>query len=369
MSAQRIITSLLKTADVRIGGTRAEDIVVRNPGFYDRVLSDRELGLGESYMEGWWECGAIDVALTKVLNAELRRQIRPSLSLLFHVVRSKVINAQTRAKATVNARYHYNIGNDLYERMLDPELVYSCAYWKDASDLATAQRAKFDLICRKLHLQPGMTLLDVGCGWGGFLCHAVRNHGVIGYGISPAENQIQLARKRCAGLNVWFEQMDYRDVTGSFDRIVSIGMMEHVGPRNLPTFFATMDSVLAPDGMMLHHTIVSNKTKHHTDPFFDRYIFPGGVLPSLVQIAQAVERRFLIEDVHSFGPDYDRTLMAWHHNINSRWSEIPAYDTTFQRMWNYYLLASAAGFRARKLQLLQVVFRRMRAGGVYVTAR
>jgi cyclopropane-fatty-acyl-phospholipid synthase len=214
-----------------------------------------------------------------------------------------------------------------------------------------------------------MRLLDIGSGWGGFLRYAVRNYGVEATGISPADNQISLARQKSEGLGITFIQQDYRDLTGQFDRIVSIGMMEHVGPKNYQTFFNKCDSLLAPQGRMLHHTISSNVTKQVTDPFFDRYIFPGGVLPSLAQIASAVENRFIIEDVHNFGPDYDRTLIEWYRNISTRWAEIPHYDERFRRMWDYYLLSCAAGFRAGHLQLLQCVFQRISERGTYITAR
>jgi cyclopropane-fatty-acyl-phospholipid synthase len=253
--------------------------------------------------------------------------------------------------------------------MLDPEMAYSCAYWADAKNLNDAQLDKFELIAQKLQLKPGMRILDVGCGWGGFLRYVATHYGVTGVGISPADNQIAIARERNGRLPLEYIQQDYRDLTGSFDRIVSIGMMEHVGPKNYETFFDKCISLLKPDGMMLHHTIASNLSKEVTDQFFDRYIFPGGVLPSLAQISRAVEKKVIIEDVHNFGPDYDKTLLSWHKNINKCWKELPDYDERFQRMWNYYLLSSAAGFRARHLQLLQVVFRTFSARGTYITAR
>jgi cyclopropane-fatty-acyl-phospholipid synthase len=284
-------------------------------------------------------------------------------------MKSTILNRQTKIKAAANAKHHYNIGNDLYTRMLDPEMAYSCGYWKDATELNAAQIAKFDLICRKLGLQPGMKLLDIGCGWGGLLRYAAKNYGVIGTGISPADNQIELAKERSGSLSVQYLQQDYRDLTGKFDRVVSVGMMEHVGPKNYETFFEKCTSLLSPGGQMLHHTITSNQSKLVTDPFFDRYIFPGGVLPSLAQISKAVEAKAIIEDVHNFGPDYDRTLMQWHANINSKWEEIPNYDERFRRMWNYYLLASAAGFRSRNIQLLQIVFRTMESRGTYSAVR
>jgi len=336
MSSRDVAMNILSAAGIPINSTEPWSIQVHNEKVWDRVISQKQLGFAESYMEGWWDCAALDVMLTKLLSINVLDLMRPSPALAFHVARSSLRNNQTKNRAAANAKHHYNIGNELYSRMLDSEMVYSCAYWKDAKNLEEAQRAKFDLICRKLELQPGMRLLDIGSGWGGFLRYAVKNYGVEATGISPAGNQISLAREKSEGLGITFIQQDYRDLTGQFDRIVSIGMMEHVGPKNYKTFFGKCDELLTRDGRMLHHTISSNLSKLVTDPFFDRYIFPGGVLPSLAQIAAATENVFVIEDVHNFGPDYDRTLMEWQKNISARLSEIPLYDLRFPRMWDYY---------------------------------
>jgi len=369
MSSRDIAHQILAAAGIPLNSSEPWSIHVHNEKIWDRVISQKQLGFAESYMEGWWDCQELDVALTKLLSINVLSLLKPSPALALHVARSYLLNNQTKHRAAANAKHHYNIGNDLYSRMLDSEMVYSCAYWNNASTLEEAQLAKFDLICRKLDLQPGMRLLDIGSGWGGFLRYAVRNYGVEAVGISPADNQINLAREKSKGLGITLIQQDYRDLKGQFDRIVSIGMMEHVGPKNYKTFFGKCDELLTRDGRMLHHTISSNLTKQVTDPFFDRYIFPGGVLPSLAQIAGAVENTFVIEDVHNFGPDYDRTLLEWQKNISAKWDEIPHYDEKFRRMWDYYLLSSAAGFRAGHLQLLQCVFQRVGQRPTYITAR
>jgi cyclopropane-fatty-acyl-phospholipid synthase len=369
MNSKQLSLHLLGLAGIEVNGKNPWDIQVHDDRLWNRIISQRELGLAEAYMDGWWDVESIDQFLTKLLEINVLDKAPFSISLVGHAVKSTVLNRQTKAKAAANAKHHYNIGNDLYARMLDKEMAYSCGYWKSAKTLDQAQIAKFDLICRKLELKPGMRLLDIGCGWGGLLRYAAKNYGIIGTGISPADNQIELARAKNGKLKIEYLQMDYRDLSGKFDRIVSVGMMEHVGPKNLETFFNKCISLLAPDGMMLHHTIASNETKQVTDPFFDRYIFPGGVLPSLAQISKAVEKKVIIEDVHNFGPDYEKTLLAWYANINKKWSEIPNYDERFRRMWNYYLLSSAAGFRARHIQLLQVVFRPMTSRGAYKAVR
>jgi cyclopropane-fatty-acyl-phospholipid synthase len=367
--SRALAESLLSRVGVTVNGDEPWSIQVHDERLWDRVISQRQLGLGEAYMEGWWECDRVDEMLTRVIAGDLLREIRPTPTMAAIALRSRLMNRQTKKRAASNARHHYDIGNDLYERMLDERMVYSCAYWDRADDLAGAQTDKLDLICRKLHLEAGMTILDIGCGWGGFLKFAAERYGVRGMGISPAGNQVRVAAERTVGLPIEIRQTDYRDVTGSFDRVVSVGMMEHVGPKNLKSFFDACDRLLAPDGIMLHHTIGSLISKQHSDPFFDRYVFPGGVLPSLSQFNRAAEPDWVVEDVHNFGPDYDRTLMAWHANIESRWGEIPCYDERFRRMWRFYLLGSAAGFRSRSLQLWQIVMRRKGTASRYQPVR
>lgn len=366
---KKIILEILEKAEIPLNAEVPWSIHVKDERLWQRVMSQKQLGLGEAYMDGWWECAAIDQMLTRLLAVDLRDVLKPNVALALAFLRSALVNRQRFGQAAQNAKFHYNIGNDLYQRMLDSEMVYSCAYWDGATTLDQAQINKLDLICRKLQLKPGMTVLDIGSGWGGFLRHAVRNYGVKGVGISPANEQVRLARELSYGLDIEFHQKDYREITGTFDRVVSVGMMEHVGPKNLQTFFNKCDDLLSKDGIMLHHTIGSTYSKNVTDPFFDKYIFPGGVLPSLAQISRAVEKKLIVEDVHNFGPHYDRTLLAWWGNISRRWSEVPQYGERFRRMWEYYLLASAAGFRARRLQLFQVVLREEGHLGEYHSVR
>ena len=351
---------ILSRAGIEVGGDQPCDIAVHDDRFWARVLATRELGLGESYQDGWWDANQLDEFIAHVQTLDLRSLVRPGPGLLMHIARARAANRQTVRRSRRNAGVHYDIGNDLYERMLDKRMIYSCGYWRRAEDLDQAQEDKLELVCRKLQLEPGMRLLDIGCGWGGFARFAAAEHGVTVTGITPAREQARWAREACAGLPVEIRECDYRDLEGSFDRIVSIGMMEHVGPRNLKTFFERCDRLLSGDGMMLHHTIGSLESKHHTDPWFDKYIFPGGVVPSLAQITSACEQDWVIEDVQNFGPYYDRTLMAWHRNVTEAWTDLTGYDERFRRTWDYYLLSSAGSFRARALQLWQIVFTRSR---------
>ena len=359
-TAKNLGLEVLHTAGIEVGGDRPQDIAVHDDRFWARVMADRELGLGESYQEGWWDANQLDEFIAEVQALDLRSLVRPRPALTLRILKAQARNRQTVRRARRNAGAHYDIGNDLYERMLDDRMIYSCGYWRRAADLNEAQEHKLDLICRKLRLEPGMRLLDIGCGWGGFARFAAAEYGAVVTGVTPAGEQARLARQVCADLPVDIRECDYRDVRGRFDRIASIGMMEHVGPRNLKTFFRCCDDLLADDGMMLHHTIGSLVTKNHTDPWFDKYIFPGGVVPSLAQISSATEKDWVIEDVHNFGPYYDRTLMAWHRNVTAAWDDLPAYNGRFRRTWDYYLLSSAGSFRARALQLWQIVFTRSR---------
>lgn len=370
MRDKELVTSLLALADIKIDGNRPFDIQVHDDRFYGKVLRLRELGLGEAYMDGWWDCKQIDVLVEKILSADLRSKVKITPAFAKTFITSFVFNRQTKTKAKKNASFHYDIGNDLYERMLDKRMIYSCAYWKDADNLDQAQEAKLKLICQKLHLKPGMTLLDIGCGWGGFAEFAAKNYGVKVTGISPAEEQVTLARERVKGLDVKILQKDYRDISGSYDRIVSIGMLEHVGPKNYREFFEICKQHLNDKGIMLHHTIGLNSSTQSSNPWIDKYIFPGGVIPSIAQISKAVEKRLIIEDVHNIGPDYDPTLMAWYNNFIKHYPEIQdKYDKRFYRMWTFYLLSCAGAFRARQLQLWQIVMRKISPSDKYVTAR
>ena len=370
MGAEKAGRELLSRIGVEVGGDRPCDLTVHDQRLWDRVLRDREFGLAEAYQDGWWDANELDVFLSMAQQTDLRDMMKRSPKLIAMAARGALVNRQSMKRAKRNASAHYDIGNDLYERMLDKRMIYSCAYWRGIDDLDSAQEAKLDLICRKLGLEQGMTMLDIGCGWGGLAQFAAERYDVHVTGISPAAEQVKVAKERCEGLPVAIRQLDYRQLEGKFDRIVSVGMMEHVGPRNFQTFFDKCADLLDSDGMMLHHTIGSNVSKNSVDPWFDKYIFPGGVLPSLHQITGATESIWAVEDVHNFGPDYDRTLMEWKRNIDDRWGEIPSYDERFRRTWNYYLCGSAASFRVRVMQLWQVVFTRSkRESGVYRAVR
>ena len=357
--AEAVVRELFALAGVTIGGTEPGDIRVRDPRFYERLLRDASIGLGESYMEDWWETDALDVFIDKVMRADLKRKVTGSWRLRALTVKAAVLNLQARARASKAIEAHYDIGNDLYTRMLDPRMVYTCAYWKDATTLAAAQEAKLDLVCRKVGLKPGMRVLDLGCGWGGFASWAAEKYGCSVVGVTLSKDQVALGRELWAHLPVDLRLCDYRDVHGRFDRVVSIGMMEHVGPKNHREMMAVIDRCLVDDGVAFVHTIANNRSLRHGTPFIEKYIFPHAVAPSLAQIGRAIEGRFVLEDLHNIGPDYDPTLMAWWANFDRTYAEIAdRYDRRFYQMWKFYLLGAAGASRSRDGQLYQFVLTR-----------
>lgn len=349
------VEHLLNGADVTINGNRPWDLHVKHPDFFQRVLEQGSLGFGEAYMDGWWDSPSPDQLLTRLIRAELNKKIR-SMVIVYDALRAQLFNRQNRRRALMVGERHYNIGNDLYQKMLDKRMIYSCGYWKDASDLDEAQEQKLHLSCSKLLLEPGQQVLDIGCGWGGTAQCMAEHYGVNVVGITISEAQAELARARCATLPVDILLKDYRDMEGHFDRIISIGMFEHVGPKNYRTYFRKVAELLKDDGLFLLHTIGGNTTSQQTDPWIERYIFPNGVIPSAQQITSAYEGCFVLEDWQNIGVHYDKTLMAWYNNFMNAWSELkPSYDERFKRMWRYYLTSCAASFRARENQVWQIV--------------
>jgi len=354
-SSMQLFTGLLARADIRVNGSRPCDIRIHNPRVAQRTLTQANLGLGESYMDGDWDCDALDQFFDRILRTKVDRAVSP-LRLLFHALRFRLLNLQTARRAFQVGERHYDIGNDLYRAMLDERLTYTCGYWEQATTLEAAQEAKLDLICRKLDLQPGQRVLDIGCGWGSFAKFAAERYGVQVVGITISREQAKLAQELCGDLPVEIRVQDYRAVKERYDHIVSVGMFEHVGHKNYREYMQVAARCLKQDGLFLLHTIGKNLTRTAPDPWIDRYIFPNGDLPSLAQISESVEDVFVIEDVHNFGTDYDRTLMAWFENFDAAWPRLrDHYDERFYRMWKYYLLSCAGAFRSRDIQLWQLV--------------
>ncbi|MCK7545773.1 cyclopropane fatty acyl phospholipid synthase [Marinobacter bryozoorum] len=364
-SLQAYLGELLAQAGIEVGGDRPWDMQVNSPDVAERIFTEGSLGLGESYMEGAWEVQALDEFIHRVLRAKLHREVRPTRVLL-HYLKARLFNRQTVSRAKEVGKQHYDLGNDFYRAMLDPRMTYTCGYWRDATTLTQAQEAKLDLVCRKLQLEPGMRVLDIGCGWGSFMAYAAEHYGVECVGLTISREQADLARQMYPDLPLDFRLQDYRDVDETFDRLVSIGMFEHVGNKNYRTYMEVAHRSLKDGGLFLLHTIGKNERAPHSDPWMDKYIFPNGELPSIGQIGDAVDNLFVVEDLHNFGADYDRTLMAWYRNFEAAWPRFAGeLGDRFFRMWRFYLLSCAGAFRARDLQVWQWVLSKGGHEGVY----
>jgi cyclopropane-fatty-acyl-phospholipid synthase len=364
MSSQQIVHGLLERAQVHINGPQPGAIHIHNDRFYNRVLAEGSLGLGESYMDGWWDADPLDAFFCKVHLAALDKAVRDK-RLILNALKARVFNMQDRQRSQRVAHRHYDLSNEFYERMLGPHMQYTCGYWKRAANLTEAQEHKLELICQKLQLQKGERVLELGCGWGGFAHYAATRYGcsVVAYNIS--EQQVAYARRWCAGLAVDIQLKDYREATGEFDKVAAIGICEHVGYKNYRTLMEVAHRAVKPHGLVLLHSIGNNASVTTGDPWFDTYIFPGGMLPSVAQLSAAMEGLFVMEDWHNFGTDYDTTLLAWQRNVDEhreQWQS--TFDERFSRMWRYYLLSLAGAFRARTIHLWQIVMsKRGRLGG------
>ncbi len=366
---KQIVGNLLGKAGIEINGKMPWDIQVHDDRFYLRILTGGSLALGESYMDGWWDAEQPDEFICRVLKADLHKKVI-SPAKVAGVVLSSITNRQSLRKARGSAERHYNIGNDFYGKMLDPQWQYTCGYWKGAGNLDQAQENKLELICRKLRLEPGESVLELGSGWGYLARYMAQKYGcrVTAYNVSS--EQVKHSKKINKGLPVKIVHKDYRLAEGQFDKVVSIGLAEHVGPKNYRKMMETAHRCLKENGLYLLHTIGRDKSGTSIDPWIDTYVFPNAVLPSVKQLSASAEGLFVMEDWHNFGPDYDRTLMAWHENFRKSWPEFKKrYGERFERMWSYYLLCCAGSFRARHNQLWQIVFSKGGYPGGYESIR
>jgi cyclopropane-fatty-acyl-phospholipid synthase len=348
---------------IRIADRAAERAIASNPA----------LGFGEMFMAGRLTIEAGDVrSLLDLIGYNIRwGKENPVRAALWRPLRLAAAwdawNWKRRARR--NAAHHYDLSDALYALFLDRERQYSCAYFAgDARDLDSAQAAKMAHVAAKLCLAPGQRVLDIGCGWGGLALHLARTAPVEVLGITLSEAQLRHARARAAaeGLDgrVRFELADWREVGGRYDRIVSIGMFEHVGPPHYRRFLARCRELMTGDGLMLLHTIARADGPGATDPWLAKYIFPGGYVPALSQIAPAIERSWLwLTDLEVLRGHYERTLIAWYERVQAAREEIIAlYDERFWRMWSFYLAGGIAAFRHGGHVVLQLQLARRQEG-------
>lgn len=367
---ESLVRELLDLAGIELNGKQPWDIQVHDTRLYKRAISEAELGLGEGYMDGWWDAEKVDEFVFRILRADLQNKVKRNLKIAVQLAGFYLFNMQARSRAFIVGKRHYDMGNELFSKMLDKRMNYSCAYWKDANSLDEAQENKLRLICEKLYLKPGMKVLDIGCGWGGFGKFAAEKYGAEVTGITVSAEQVALGKELCKGLPVDFRLQDYREMDGEFDRVVSVGMIEHVGYKNYREYFKVAERCLKEDGLFLLHTIGNATSVRSTDPWTHKYIFPNGMLPSVAQLGRAIEGLFVMEDWHNFGADYDKTLMAWYDNFTQNWESLKdKYTGKFFRMWRYFLLSSAGSFRARSNQLWQIVLSKHGMLGGYRSVR
>ena len=367
--AKERITKIFHDAGITVQGKNIWDIRIHDERFYNRIILKWSLGFGESFMDGWWDTEALDQLIYRLYMSKIDYK-NNNLPGKIEMYKAKLINQQTKIRAQKVAHVHYDLGNDMYSKMLGPTMQYTCAFWKQAKTLDAAQENKLDLLCKKLHLQKGEKVLELGCGWGGLAKFAAENYGVEVDAYNISKEQVEYARKINDGLPVTIHLADYRDAQGTYDKVAAIGLCEHVGYKNYASLMEVAHRCLKTHGLFLLHSIANNFSTTHCDPWFNKYIFPNGMLPSVKQLGETMEGLFILEDWHNFGPDYDRTLMAWYHNFDQHWPLYQEkYGVPFYRMWKYYLLSLAGAFRARRIQLWQVVMSKDGVPGGYESIR
>ncbi len=341
---------------------RPADVIIHDPRFYRRVLFGGNLALGNSYIEGWWDAQRVDMTLHKLLRSGvfMKWYVRGHNQFV-NWLRSRVLNLQTINRSRRVVERHFDIGNELYEGMLDRNMQYSCGYWKGAQTLDESQINKMKLISDKLGLQQGMCVAELGGGFGGLSKFmAERGCSVSLWNIS--HEQVNFAREFCAGLPVTIYEDDYRNAYGTYDRVVAIGLCEHVGHKNYRRpFFETVHRILKEDGLFLMQTIGATHRGFETEAWLNANIFPNSALPTMTRLARAFEPLFVLEDWHNLHLDYVQTLRAWRSNFHESWTELTEafpekYDVRFKRMWDYYLNFAIGLFTSRAINISQFVF-------------
>ena len=370
---EKSLEIVLKSIGIEVNGSNSWDPQIRDDKVLRDIAQGGSLAAGEAFMDDRWDVAKLDelIALLQKHHNLWNRLLYGNL--LWEKIKAKVFNRQRGERAYEVGQVHYDLGNDLYTMMLDKRMIYTAAYWREADTFDEAQEAKLDLICRKLDMKPGDRVLDIGCGWGGFMKYAVEKYGVSCVGISVSKEQTAYGRQVCEGLPIEFVITDYAKFKPDqqFDHIVSIEMFEAVGHKNYDLFIKKVSSWLKPKGRFLLQSIGSTQKHTVADPWIDKYIFPNGILPTKNLIERATKGIFFAHDWHDIGPDYDKTLMAWWHNFKEGYSTLDQkkYDRKFYRMWQYYLLICAGGFRSGHLVDWQILFTKAESKDVLPVVR
>lgn len=371
MSKDLICDLLTKCTDIKIYFSpqdvdpSTKYILIKNDACFDKMFQKGELGTAESYMDGDWESNDLEYVLYTILDnhgsivEKLKSQSWWLFYAFFVTQYKRFFSKNTLITSKQNIKMHYDVGNDLYEKMLGQHMQYTCAYFhRPDMTLDEAQEAKMALIAKKLDLQPGMKVLDIGCGFGHMVNYIATRYDVQITGINISEAQLSHAKANFSRNNVRFLLQDYRDVDEKYDRIYSIGMIEHVGKANYPVYFDKCFDCLNDDGLILVHTITYSERlwiSNETNSFIMKYIFPESELPHVSDFLQAYNNRWQLEDFQNFGMSYAKTLRSWRKNIGN-WEGLDEYDERFRKMWNFYLQEMAAMFHHKTAGLGQFVF-------------
>lgn len=356
MTEKDRIVGLLCDAGIVVNGPDPWDLQVHSEEMWTRLFAQGTLGFGEAYMDGLWDCADIAEFINRIIRNRVHAKLRLTPNLVWQIAKAKLFNMQSVPLSRRVATIHYS-ETDAYRASLDNRMTGSCGYWPEGvTTLDDAQEAKLDLVCRKIGLKPGQLVWDIGCGWGAFMGFAAEKYGARCVGVTVSPDQAAYGRERYKHLPVEFRVQDYREFDGKADHVVSMGMFEHVGHKNHRTYFEKARQVIKDDGLFMLHTIGQRDSSDTIDPWLEKYIFPGGVIPSMAQIGEAIDGLWTVVDVHNIGPDYDKTLCAWYDNFERKWTRRGTPEgERFFRLWKYYLLVCAGGFRARGLQVWQFV--------------
>ncbi len=357
---RRPVEHIFSRAGVSINGTKPWDIRVNDNRFYRDVLINGSLGLGESYMRQQWTTDDLEGLFYRLCSSDLEKTSRRIPSQHFSRLFDFFINRQSHARAKSNAEHHYNLGNDLFFEFLGKFKNYSCGYFENADTLDEAQAAKMHKLCQLLDLKKGDRLLDVGGGWGEFAKFAATQYDCDVTSINIAQEQINHAREHCRDTAVEIVKSDYRDMTGTYNKIAVVAMFTHVGHKNYRVFMQTMSGLLEPGGKMVMETVGGLESKTRCEPWTDKYIFPGGLIPSMEQIDHSVRGLFKRDSVHEFGHHYAVTLQHWHRNFIEAWPRLRAhYSESMRLMFEYFFLSVAGDFRAKGLLHYHIAFSKM----------
>jgi len=336
------------------------------PEVVRRLKRDGIYGLGEDYIAGKWQVTDLTGFLAQLVKLPEVTRLKFSPRTAWYVFRALTSNPQSGAGVYEVGERHYDLGNTLFSAMLDRSMSYTSGMWRNAATLEEAQIQKLRSICEKLELKPGMTVLDIGCGWGNFARFAATEYGVKVIGLTISREQQALGMERCRGLPVELRLQDYREFNEQVDRVVSIEMIEAVGHKNLRAFFESAYRALVPGGRFVLQVISGNSFTLRSPAFLDQYllwlvrhIFPNGYLPRMDHLTGREAQPFLLESMEQFGESYERTLSAWKDNFDRAWPSLKDhYGEDFRRMWHFYLCGCMACFRTRLVSVYQIAYRR-----------